>query len=341
MKAIVLRETGGADQLRLEEWPRPTVAPGTALVRVRASGVCYRDVIDRQGGFPFMKKPVVPGHEFAGDVVEVGAGVDAVAPGHRVVNLHRAACGACEYCRAGQEPRCIGALHSFGLTADGGYAEYVLAPAGCLVRLPAPIPYEEGCFLACTAAVALRALRERARVQPGETVLVTGASGGVGLHAMQVAKALGARVLAATSSEAKAEALRARGADDVVVAPDLGFHKEVKRRTGGGAHVVLDCVGAPTLNASLRALRLLGRCVVVGNVTVGRAELSPGLMILSELSVSGSSSCSRADLEQILAWVAEGKVTPALAEALPLDAAADAHRRLEARGVVGRLVLVP
>ena len=340
MRAVVLHETGPADNLRLEDWPRPVASPGHVVVRVLASGVCYRDVIDRQGGFPFAKRPVVPGHEFAGEVVEVGAGVEGFTPGDRVVNLHRAACGQCEYCLAGHEPRCLRALFSYGLTADGAYAEYVLAPTGSLVPLPAGIEPERACFLACTAGIALRGLRTRAALRPGETVLVTGATGGVGLHALQVARALSARTIAVTSSAAKVDTLRAYGADEVVVSADLAFHKEVKRRTGG-VHVAFDCVGEPTINASIRSVRAMGRVVVAGNVTIGRAEVNPGYFILNEVAFMGTSGCTRADLQQILDWVLAGTLRPALAEVLPLSAAADAHRRLEARSISGRLVLKP
>ena len=339
MRAVVLRETGPAENLRLEDWPRPAATPGHAVVRVRAAGVCYRDVVDRRGGFPFMKKPVIPGHELAGEVVEVGEGVANVAPGDRVVNIHRAPCGACEYCRAGHEPRCLRSAEVFGLTVDGCYAEHVLANAGCLVRLPDEVDFEHGCFLACTAGVALRGLRARAAARPGETVLVTGASGGVGLHALQVARALELRTVAVTTSPAKADALRAAGADEVVVSPDGAFHKAV--RGHGGVDIVLDCVGAPTLNASLRSLKPMGRLIVLGNVTIERAEVNPGLLILNELSIAGSSGCGTADLHAVLGWVREGKVRPILAGTLPLAEAAEAHRRLEAKAVTGRLVLTP
>jgi D-arabinose 1-dehydrogenase-like Zn-dependent alcohol dehydrogenase len=312
------------------------------IVRVAACGVCYRDIVERRGGFAFQKRPVVPGHEFAGEVVALGEGVTDVAIGQRVVNLHRAPCGSCEACTSGHETRCRRAFEVFGLSIDGAYAEHVLAPTGCLVPLPDAIGFEQACFLNCTAAVSLRALRTAAALREGEDVLVTGASGGVGLHAMQVAKALGARVLAATSSMAKAETLRRFGADEIVVAQDLAFHKSVKRMTGGrGVAVALDCVGAPTFNASLRSLAPGGRLIVLGNVDTERCELNAGYLILGELTVRGSAGSNRTDLEQVLRWVERGIVRPALAQTLPLAEAADAHRRLEERGAEGRLVLVP
>ncbi len=337
MRAVVLHEPGPPENLRLEQLAAPEPAPGHVVVKVRAAGVCYRDTIDRRGGFPFMKRPVVPGHEFAGEVV-ARADDAPFAVGARVVNLHRAPCGECRYCRAGHEPRCATSLWMYGLTADGGYAEMVLAPCSSLVELPAEIPFESACFLACTAGVALRGLRTRARLEPGETVLVTGASGGVGLHGIQIAKILGARVVGVSSSAAKAQALFARGADEVIVSPELSFHKQARDK---GIDVVLDCVGAPTLNSAIRCVRPMGRVVVAGNVTVEQHALNPGYVILNEVGIFGTSACSRADLVDVLGWVAAGRLVPAVAETLRLEDAALAHRRLEDRGVVGRLVLVP
>lgn len=342
MRAIVMRQTGDADRLVLEDVPTPEPRAGWVRVRVHAEGVCYRDIVERRGGFAFIKRPVVPGHEFAGTVDACGGGVTAFAVGDRVVNLHRASCGECSACTAGHETRCRRALEVFGLSVDGGYAEHVVAPVGCLVRLPEAIPYEQACFLNCTAAVALRALRTAARVQAGETVLVTGASGGVGIHAVQVAKALGARVLAATTSASKTEVLREHGVDEVLVAEPSALHHAVKRATGGsGVEVALDCVGTPTLNAALRSLRQGGRLVVLGNVTTERWEVNPGFLILGELEVHGSAGSNRADLEQVLAWVLEGKLRPVLQEVLPLERAAEAQRMLEDKRASGRVVLSP
>lgn len=342
MHAVVLHSCGGPEQLQIESREPPNARPGWVVVKVHAEGVCYRDIVERRGGFAFIKQPVIPGHEWAGEIVELGADVDAFAVGDRVVNLHRAACGRCEPCREGHQTRCRAALEVFGLSVDGGYAQFVAAPAGCLVRLPSGIPYAQACFLNCTAGVALRALRGVAHVVAGEQVLVTGASGGVGAHAVQVAKALGAKVLAATTRESKREALRALGADDVIVSTPAELHRAVKRATAGaGVDVVLDCVGTPTLNASLRSLRAGGRLVVVGNVTSDRWEVNPGFVILAELQIMGSAGCNRDDLEQVLAWVADGRVRPIIAAQLPLSAAADAHRRLEQQAVTGRIVLLP
>ena len=288
-----------------------------------------------------MKRPIVPGHELAGEVVEVGSSVRDVAVGDRVVNLHVAPCGQCRYCVAGHHPRCERAMHNLGLTADGAYAEYALLQERAVVPLPDGIAFEQGCFLACTAAVALRALVTRGGLVAGEHVLITGASGGLGLHGIQVAKALNAEVTAVTSSEKKADTLRAMGADHVIVATDGKFHGEVVASTNGGVDLVMDTVGVPTLNSAIRSVRTMGRVVVIGNVTIERAQLNPGLFILKELTLTGSSGCSKDDLLKVLDWVKDGTVKPVIDRVLPLDDAVEAHRCLEQRGVMGRIVLTP
>src|SRR5581483_7905522 len=250
-------------------------------LRVAACGVCYRDLLDRQGKYPFMKRPVITGHEMAGEIVELGAEVAGWQLGDRVAVIHRAPCGACEPCRAGRETHCMGSPVSYGLTVDGGYAEQAVVWASSLVRVPDGLPLDQAAFLHCTAGVALRGMHTHAHLSAGETVLITGASGGVGVHAIQIAKILGARVVAVSSSPAKVERLRALGCDEVILAPpDGAFQREALRVSDGGAHVALELTGAPTFNASLRSLRIGGRLVLIGNVTAERVEVNPGYVIL-------------------------------------------------------------
>jgi D-arabinose 1-dehydrogenase-like Zn-dependent alcohol dehydrogenase len=340
MRAIVIREPGGLERLELEERPSPEAGRGQVRLSVKACGVCYRDLIDRQGGYPFMRRPIVTGHELAGEVTQVGPGVTDFHVGDRVAAIHRPPCGECVACRADDETRCTSSVASYGHTVDGGYAEECLAYPASLVRVPESVPLDQAAFLHCTAGVALRALETHGRVRAGQTVVITGGSGGVGVHAIQVAKILGARVVAITSQAHKAEALRAIGADEVVVSA-ASFHRQVMSLTDGGAHVALELVGAPTFNASLRSLRPGGQLVLVGNVTTERVEVNPGYLILQEVSVQGSSSASRRDLARVLAWAADGRLRPVVADRFPLERAAEAQRRLLDKAVVGRIVLVP
>jgi D-arabinose 1-dehydrogenase-like Zn-dependent alcohol dehydrogenase len=341
MRALVVDEKNGP--FRAEERDLPALEPGTVVLRVRACGVCHRDLIDRRGLYPFSIFPRVLGHEIAGEILTVGPGVAGFKVGDRVATTHRPSCGECRACLANEEVRCERSFWSYGMTVDGGYAEACLAHEGTLVRIPDGLAFESACFLHCTAAVALRALFDRGRLALGETVLVTGASGGVGMHALQLIKHVEARSIAVTSSAQKIPALKAAGAHEVIVAPDpKAIPDEVSRLTSGAlADVALELVGQPTWSATLRSVRPGGRVVLVGNVTASRVELNPGSVILRELEILGSASAKRGDLESVLALASKGILKPMLAGTLPLDQAEEAHERLRTRDVVGRLVLVP
>lgn len=343
MRAVVLRETGGPERLVPETLADPVPGPDEVLVRVRAAAVCGRDLIDRRGGFPIMKLPTILGHEFAGEVVALGPGAEAsgLAPGDRVLNLHRPSCLACRSCLAGRPVDCERAFQSFGHTVDGAYAELVVAHHRALVRLPDGIGFEAGASLMCTAGVALRALRARGRLALGETVLITGASGGVGALAVQLARRMGARVIATTTQERKVEALRKLGAHEVVVSPDSRFHAEVSALSDGGVDVVLELTGRSTFHASLRSLRRGGRMVVVGNIDAGKVDLNLGAVVIYSYEILGSATCSHRDLTDVLGMVRAGELEPVIDRTLPLEQAAEAHRLLADRAVVGRVVLVP
>lgn len=337
MRAAVIREVGSIELV--DNWDEPKAGPGQVMVKVAACGVCYRDLVDRDGGYAFMRRPVVTGHEIAGTVEAVGDGVREFAVGDRVACGLRAPCGECAACRAGDEVRCQASPVMYGITVDGGYAERTVLWAGSLTRVPEGVDLQAAAMLNCTAGVALRMLRRHARLVAGETVLITGASGGVGVHALQVAHILGARVIAVTSSEDKAARLKELGADEVVIARDAAWHKEALAR--GGADVALELVGAPTFNGALRSLRMGGRLVIVGNVTQERIEVNPGYLISRELSVSGSMGATRAELAEVFGWVRDGKLTPVVAARRPLSEAKEAQAALKDKRVVGRQILVP
>ena len=334
MHAVVLERIGGPEELSYREVPDPAPGAGEVVVRVRAAGVCGRDLIDRRGGFPAMKLPTILGHEFAGEVVSLGDGATRFAVGDRVANLHRPFCGECGSCIIGEIVDCERAWQSFGHTVDGAYAELCVAHERALVKLPDGIDYVDAAAVGCTAGVALRALREEARLELGESVLVTGASGGVGLMAVQIAKRMGARVIGVTGSQEKAQAIRDAGADDVIVAGD-GFDAPDK------VDVVLELVGGATFRSSIRSLARRGRLVLVGNVTLDRIALNPGAVILYGYRILGSRSYSPRDLEDCFALMARGELRMAVDRTLPLAEAAEAHRLLADRKTRGRVLLLP
>lgn len=342
MRAVVLRAFGSPHNLRPEAVPDPRPGAGEVLLRVAACGVCYHDVINRRGDLPRTRVPAILGHEAAGEVIAVGPGVRGWSVGDRAATLQRLSCGACPLCRAGRNSLCKHDARFFGEEIPGGYAEFMTAPAHGLGRVPARVAWPVAATTCCTTGTAVHCVRTRGRVRAGETVLITGASGGVGMQAVQLARHDGARVIAVTSSESKAAALSAAGAHDVVVAPRLDFAAAVRRAAGGeGADVALEIVGSATFSQSLKALAPGGRLVVIGNLETGVVDLNPGLVIVKELEIIGAYATTQGELNEALALVESGVVKPWVADVLSLADAAHAHAQLEARAVAGRLVLSP
>lgn len=342
MKAVVLRAFGAPDNLQTESVADPSPGFGEVLLKVHACGVCYHDVINRRGSLPRTKVPAILGHEIAGEVVEVGEGVSGWSVGDRAATLQRLSCGRCPACRTARPSLCRVDARFFGEEIQGGYAELIAAPVAGLGRVPAKMGWEAASIACCTTGTAVHCVRTRGQVREGETVLITGASGGVGIQAIQLARHDGARVIAVTSKRSKAGALVEAGADQVVISPDLQFAAEVRKLTDGeGVQVALEIVGSRTFSQTLRALAAGGRMVVAGNLETCAVELNPGLMIVKELTILGAYATTQAELEQAFQLIESGAVRPRIGDVLPLGQASDAHRRLENRDVVGRLVLAP
>ncbi|UCG85183.1 MAG: zinc-binding dehydrogenase [Gemmatimonadota bacterium] len=342
MQAVVLREFGSPKNLVPENVPDPVAGPGEVLIRVEACGVCYHDVINRRGSLPRTSVPAILGHEAAGRVVEVGPGVDGWSVGDGAATLQRLHCGECRHCQAERKSLCREDARFFGEEIPGGYAAFMAAPIAGLGRVPADVDWPVAATACCTSGTAVHVVRTRGKVQSGETVLVTGASGGVGTQALQLARHDGAHVIAVTSSEQKAQTLYEVGAHEVIVSPDLSFSRVAREITGGqGVDVALEIVGSMTFEQSLRSLGPGGRLVVVGNLQTVPVQVNPGLLILKELEILGAYATTEAELREAFSLIQSGALRPAVSEVLPLPDAWRAHERLEQRGVTGRLVLAP
>jgi len=338
MKAMVLTEFGGPEALQLRELPTPPLRDQDVLVAVRAGGICHHDILHRAGKLPGAKTNVVLGHETAGEIVAVGPNVKSRQVGDRVVVYQRRFCGVCRNCLRGRQDMCR-AEGLPGVDTEGGYAEYVAVPAVATVVVPDGLDWISAALSSCPIATSVRALRGVAGMAPGDTVLVTGASGGLGVHQLQLVRAFGGRSIAVTTSADKAAKLRELGADEVVVSPALDYASQVWNLTGKrGVDIAIENVGA-TLPETLRCMTHGGSVVLLGNIGTAPVAISPGLMIGRRLRLSGSGSATFEDLQQSLSLLSSGAVQPVVAQTFSFPEAARGHALLDGKGVAGRVML--
>jgi D-arabinose 1-dehydrogenase-like Zn-dependent alcohol dehydrogenase len=337
MTAARLCQTGWEVDLHLADLPLPKPVRDELLVAVEACGVCHRDLIDREGRFPFLSLPRTPGHEVVGRVIATGPDVSEWAVGDRAATMHRDFCGECAACTAGNISLCDRAASVLGLTIDGGYATHVAAPERCWYRADPDMEAAGAAMLHCTYGTAWRALTLAGGLRPGQRVLVCGANGGVGHAAVQVAVRLGAVVVAVVRDPSYVDWLRELGASEVLVDRAGRFHKQLDV----AVDVVIDCVGEPTLNASLRSLKVGGRVVCVGNVVPTRFAVNVGYLITYGLSVRGNSGATRADMEAVIALHRAHPFAFEVHASVALGEADEAQRAVKAGGLRGRIVLLP
>lgn len=339
MRAIIMDNLGDPNVYRLDDVPNPEISRGDdVLIKVLGAGVCYRDVLARRGAFPGIKIPIIPGHEVFGEVVDVGSNVKDLKIGDKVASLIYTYCNKCEYCRRGLENLCIN-KEALGETINGSYAEYIVLPERVLIKAPGNLE-GEAAIAACVIGTLIRAFKYIGNVKEGDKVLVTGSGGGIGIHAVQVAKSLGAEVIAVTSSEWKAPKIEEIGPDHLIISRG-NFSKDVKALTGGkGVDYVLESVGGPTLEYSIRSLRRGGKVILVGNVDPKPQPILLGLLILRENSIHGSLNSRRKELSEALEMLSKGKVKP-IVKFASLNDVVDIHKKLEKRQIFGRVILKP
>jgi NADPH2:quinone reductase len=323
MRAVRCHELTGPSALRVDEIDAPSPEAGQVSIDVRAAGVNFPDVLLTHGKYQFKPTPpFTPGGEVAGIVREVGDGVAGIAPGDRVV----------------------------ATMVFGAFAERVVVPASNVFPLPEAVDFEVGAATIVAHATTLHALVDRARIREGETLLVLGAGGGVGLAAVELGTCLGARVIAAASSEAKLERCRALGADATIDYTNEDLKARVKQLAPSGVDVVYDPVGGDMTEAAIRCLGWEGRLLVVGFASGTIPKVPTNLMLLKNCQLVGvfwgaftqrEPARNREHIARLMAWIAEGRVRPHIDAALPLERAAEALDRLARREVIGKLVLVP
>jgi len=340
MRAARFYEIG--KPLRLEDIEKPKVGDDEVLIKVKAAGMCYSDihVID---GVISADPPVTLGHEIAGEVVEVGSKVDGFNSTDRVLVHFLSPCGRCKYCLQGYGMRCkyLFEREGYGFSDDGGYAEYCKVKADRLVKLPNNLAIEFAATLGCAGITAYHAVKSIARIKIGESVVIYGA-GGVGLYALQLAKAMGAYTIALARSEERLRYAESLGADYVINAKSSNLKKEVKKATDGlGADVVLDFVITDeSISNAIGMLANGGRIVLVG-VSNRSVSINPQITVLKEFSIMGSLVGTKDELEELVNLASKGRIRSIANRRFKLEEINDALNMLRNGGIVGRGYIVP
>ena len=339
MKAAQFETPGGPEVLSYRDVRDPEPGASEVVLRVSFCGVNRIDVWARSGKYK-TSLPHIPGTDISGEVVASGPGVKGALPGDRVLVYPVLSDGSCVYCRQGRQNLCL-SRGFVGIATDGGYAELVKVPVDNLIPLGGLDPKTAAC-LPVNFGTAWNGLVGKAGVRGGDTVLVWGAAGGLGHAAVQVAKHLGATVIAVVGDEKKSGFVKSLGADSVVVSKSGDLVEKVRALTDGlGASVVFDHVGGDTWPISLDCLAKGGRMVTLGLTSGAKAELDVRRVYQDELKLMGVYGQSREDLSAVMTLAASGKLKPAVYRNLPLSSAKEAHEIVESREVQGKVLLRP
>lgn len=343
MRSAVQVGFGGTDQLQLKEVPDPRPAPGEVLVRVRATTLNRLDVIQREGPplLPHFQLPHIAGMDVVGEVAELGDGVRSASEGDRVLVNPALNCGVCEWCRRGEDGFCP-ATSVVGGNRPGGYAELCAVPASHVHPIPDHVSFEEAATVPTIWSTAWQAIVARGQVRAGEWVLIHAAASGVSTAAIQLAKRVGARVLATAGSERKLELARKLGADLCVNNRSDDFVKQAREITGGrGVDVVFDHVGPALFGLSLFALKARGRLVFCGSTTGREASFDLPYAYHFGISLLGVEPYSFREFAEMLDFYWGESFVAVIDEEFGLDEAAQAQARMESGEAVGKILLRP
>ena len=340
MRAFRLHSQGVPAKHQLDDVPVPSPGPDEVLVCARACGLNRLDLWAEQGALPVASPlPLVQGCEIAGTIAGLGTDVLGWKPGERVAIQSNLFCGRCEFCQAGQESLCLES-RMLGVQCDGGLADYVVVRASALVALPEEVSFEASAATTLAASTAMHMLTDRTSVEPGQWVLVIGAASGVGSAAIQIAKALGARVIATGSNEEKRALGLALGAEHVVDSTDEHWPATVRRLTGKrGVDLVVEHVGGEVLARCFHCLARNGTIVTCGATAGKTVPLDLWPMFVKQQRLVGSYGRNRADMVRTLDFVATGKLRPVIDRIYPLTGAEEAFRALRERRVLGKVLV--
>jgi NADPH:quinone reductase-like Zn-dependent oxidoreductase len=339
MQALFFEKHGGNEVLQFGERPEPQPGPGEVRVALRAASLNHLDLFVRDG-IPGVPLPQIPGADGAGVVDAVGPGVESPTPGDRVLLQPGLYCNACEFCRAGEQCLCV-KFQILGEHVAGTFAEKVVVSARNVFAIPSRLSFEEAAAFPLVYQTAWRMVLGRAKVRPGETILIHGAGGGVAGAALEIARLAGARIFATTSDASKARRLKDAGAEEVIDYTKQDVGAAIRAATGKrGVDVVIDSVGEKTWMTSLQAAAKGGRIVTCGATTGPNPKEEIRLVFWRQLSILGSTMSNDREFRLLLAAVAAGRLTPRIDRVFPFAQAREAYARLEEGKQHGKIVLV-
>jgi len=343
---MVLEQFGAP--LKLKDVPKPKIGPNEALIKVRVCGAGLTVVIMVATPGRIKSYPRIPGHEIAGEVVEVGSEVRSVKVGSRVTNHYYLTCGNCRYCRSGRETLCENFRGNVGSGCDGGYAEYVALPERNLIPIPDGVTDLEAAVASDAIATPYHACHAEAQIHPGDDVLIIGGGGGVGIHMVQMARLCGGRVIAAEVGEEKLELARAMGADEIIDARRGEIVKQVKALTQGrGVDASIDMVGTgQTLQACLESLAPAGRMVIIGSKPASvygedpSFKVNPQEFMRQAQEIHGSRYVNNEEIARVLQLVKHKRIKAVVSRTFPLEDAEQVHELLRKNAIAGRAALI-
>jgi NADPH2:quinone reductase len=323
MRAVICEEWAGPERLRIVEIPAPTPKPGEVVIKIHAAGVNFPDVLIIQKKYQFQPElPFIPGAELAGEILQIGDGVTGFAPGDQVAVL----------------------------TTTGAFAEQVAVPAEKCLKIPAGLDMNIAAGFLLAYGTSWHAIRDRAALRPEETMLVLGAAGGVGLSAVEIGKAIGARVVAAASSDEKLDICKAHGADEVINYTNEDLRAGIKRTCGKGPDVIYDPVGGKFSEAAFRSIGWRGRHLVIGFAAGDIPAIPLNLTLLKGASLVGvfwgdfvrrEPQHFAQGVADMFGWIGQGKLQPLISKTYALEDVPQALRDMADRKVTGKIVITP
>tara|TARA_Y100000588_G_scaffold128990_1_gene141284 strand:- start:7120 stop:8151 length:1032 start_codon:yes stop_codon:yes gene_type:complete len=343
MKALIVDSIGQNPKLAVREIPVPVIKPGEVLIKVMYAGLCGHDLAVMRGLIGKNTNPLlILGHEISGQIMAVGDEVSSHKIGDNVFSTLVTFCGHCEQCSSGHEYRCA-SRNGIGHGIPGGFAEFVSLPAESVLKIPEGIDIKYACLLSCPMGVAVRSSQSVARIKRGDSVLITGGGGGLGIHLALVANYLGARVIVSTSSPNKVAQIERLGISEVVlINNELPLSEVILAMTEDqGVSIAFDTIGAITFKEVIRSTSLNGRIILLGEIQGSPININLTEMMFREARVFGLTGASIKHIESAIGILQSQKFAPVISGVFRLEDAAEAYKLVQNKEILGRVVFAP